>query len=185
VTVANKGRYKIHGTYNYGYNKSYTRLEYILYKIEIIFPQSRLHFQHTFSTFAWGTTLKSERHVQTTEVKTTNWKVSAEQEEESNPPLARQRQTAYQSAQKGGRRNNGVDCSRTSSLQSRFSILRLASFWLPKECTTRTPFCGRRRTETAWVKGSDTLAEFFATDVQRLTQSWKKCVDNEGNFVEK
>jgi hypothetical protein len=67
VTVARKGRYEILRTYNYGYNKSYTRLEYILYKTEIIFPHSRLHFQHIFSTFAWGATLKSERQVRTSQ----------------------------------------------------------------------------------------------------------------------
>jgi histone-lysine N-methyltransferase SETMAR len=27
--------------------------------------------------------------------------------------------------------------------------------------------------------------EFYATGIQRLTQRWKKCVDNEGDFVEK
>jgi hypothetical protein len=40
------------------------------------------------------------------EVQTTNSKGSAEQEEESNRPLARQRQTAHQSAQNGGTSNN-------------------------------------------------------------------------------
>jgi histone-lysine N-methyltransferase SETMAR len=27
--------------------------------------------------------------------------------------------------------------------------------------------------------------EFYATGIQRLTQRWKKCVENEGDFVEK
>ena len=37
-------------------------------------------------------------------------------------------------------------------LQSRFSNLRLPSFWDPEGCSPRTPFCGRRRAETqrAW-----------------------------------
>jgi hypothetical protein len=98
------------------------------------------------------------------EVQTTNSKGSAEQAEESNPALARQGKTAHQSAQKGGTSNNWVDCSLSASLQSHFSTLRITSFWARMGCTPMMPSCGRW-TETVWVKGSDTLAEFYATDV--------------------
>jgi hypothetical protein len=58
---------------------------------------------------------------------------SASQEDESSPPAAWQRQTAHQPAHKGGNCNNGVDCSPSSSLQSRLSTLRLPSFWPLKD----------------------------------------------------
>ena len=41
-----------------------------------------------------------------------------------------------------------------------FNTLRLASFWLPEECTAIMPFCGRRRAvKTARVKYSDASAK--------------------------
>jgi len=36
----------------YDYNEMYLYHGYILYRVEIIFTQSRFHFQHTFSTCA-------------------------------------------------------------------------------------------------------------------------------------
>ena len=33
----------------------------ILYKVEIIFPQSLLHYQHSFSTFAWDALCRSRK----------------------------------------------------------------------------------------------------------------------------
>jgi hypothetical protein len=38
---------------NYSYLETYIYHKYILYKIDIIFPQSLLRFQHTFSSGAW------------------------------------------------------------------------------------------------------------------------------------
>jgi hypothetical protein len=38
--------------YNYNYNETYTYHGHILYKVEIILPQSLLHYQHTSPTFA-------------------------------------------------------------------------------------------------------------------------------------
>jgi hypothetical protein len=40
-------------TSNYTYNELYIYLKYILYKVEITFPQSLLHYQHIFFTSAW------------------------------------------------------------------------------------------------------------------------------------
>ena len=38
--------------YNFNYNSIYIYHGYFLYKVEIIFSQSLLHYQHTFPTFA-------------------------------------------------------------------------------------------------------------------------------------
>jgi hypothetical protein len=38
--------------HNYNYNETYIHHGHILYKVEIIFPQSLIHYEHTFSTFA-------------------------------------------------------------------------------------------------------------------------------------
>jgi hypothetical protein len=61
-------------------------------------------------------------------VKTRNWKGSAKREDESSPPPAWRRQTAHRSSHKGGNCKNGVGCSPSFSLQSRFSVLRLPPF---------------------------------------------------------
>jgi len=72
------------------------------------------------------------------------------------------------------------NCSPSSSLQSRF--ITLPYFWLPE---------GRRFTEDSELKHivREELRHFsieiYTTDIQRLTQRFKKCVDNGGDSVEK
>jgi hypothetical protein len=52
---------------------------------------------------------------------------------------------------RGGNWNKSVDCAFSSSIQSRFSTLRLPSFRPPEGCTTMTPSCRRRaETQCAW-----------------------------------
>jgi hypothetical protein len=120
------------------------------------------------------------------EVRTTNSQGSAKQEDESSPPSAWQRQTAHQSAHKGGNCNNGLDCSPSCCLQSRFSTLLLPSFLLRAGCLR-----GRRFADDDELKHSvrEELGrfskEFYTTGTQRLTQRWKKCVDTEEDFVVK
>jgi hypothetical protein len=84
----------------------------------------------------------------------------------------------------GGNCNSGLDCSPSSSLQSRFSTLRLPSYSPSERCTSRTAFYGRRRAETKRAGRDPTLQQFYATGILRLTQRWKKCADNDGDFVE-
>ena len=55
--------------YNYNYNEIYICHGYILYKVWIIFPQSLLHYQQTFFTFAWDTVCRSRE--------TLCWRVAA------------------------------------------------------------------------------------------------------------
>jgi hypothetical protein len=38
------------GNYNYSYTDIYMHRAYVLYKVEIIFPHSLLHYRHTFSS---------------------------------------------------------------------------------------------------------------------------------------
>jgi hypothetical protein len=47
--------------YNYNYNETYIYHVYILYKVEIIFPQNLLHYQHTVSVFASGAVYRSPK----------------------------------------------------------------------------------------------------------------------------
>jgi len=51
-------------------------------------------------------------------------------------------------------------------------------FFLPPEG------CGRQRTEAQRVWRTSTLQQkVLVTDIQRVTQRWKNCGDNEGQFV--
>jgi hypothetical protein len=51
-----KGRFLIFPMKVYNYNEIYTYHGLILYKLEVVFPQSLLPYQHTFCTFALDTT---------------------------------------------------------------------------------------------------------------------------------
>jgi hypothetical protein len=72
------------------------------------------------------------------------------------------------------------NCSPSSSLLSRF--ITLPCFWLPE---------GRLPAEEDELKHSmheelrHFSIEFYTTDVERLTQRCKKCVNNGGDYVEK
>jgi len=47
--------------YNHNYNEIYIHHRYINLKVEIIFPHSIPHYQHTFTTFAWDTVCWSHK----------------------------------------------------------------------------------------------------------------------------
>ena len=89
---------------------------------------------------------------------------SAENGDESSRPSAWHRQNVHLSEHKGGNCNNEADCSPSSSLQSRFSTLRIPHFWPPEECTPRTLFCGRRRAEIQRTLGAPTLHQRILCD---------------------
>jgi len=115
-------------------------------------------------------------------VKTTNSKGSAKKEDRSSRP-AWQRQAAHRSVHKKGNCNNGVDCSPSSSLQSRISTILLPSFWALKDT-----FRGLRSADDEEMKHSVRKdvrlfsKKFYATASYAKVE---KCVVNEGYFVGK
>ena len=113
-----------------------------------------------------------------------NSKCSAKQEEKSSRP-AWQRQTAHRSVHKKGNSNNWVDCSPSSSIQSRFSTLLLPSF-----CALKDTFRGIRSADDDELKHS--LHQelrffskgFYATGIERLMQRWKSVLLMKGTLWE-
>jgi hypothetical protein len=84
--------------------------------------------------------------------------------------------TAHRSVHKGGTCTGGVDCSPSSSVQSRYSALLLPTLWAPEGCTSRTPFCKRRPAKHSVPEELRRFSkEFYATCIQRLTRRWKMC----------
>jgi hypothetical protein len=110
------------------------------------------------------------------EVKTTNSKGSIKQEDKSSRP-AWQRQTAHRSVHKKGNCNNEVDCSPSSSLQSRFITLRFQSSWVLKDALR-----GRRFAEDVELKHNVCgefrrfSKEFYATAIHRLMKFGKNAL---------
>ena len=49
--------------YNFKYKVIYTCHDYILYKLEFIFVQRFLHYQHTFLTFEWDALWRSRKTI--------------------------------------------------------------------------------------------------------------------------
>jgi hypothetical protein len=94
--------------------------------------------------------------------------------------------TAHQSGLKGGNCNNGVDCSPSSSLQSQFGTARLPSFGPLKDALRGRRFADDNELKHYVHEGLRRFSrELYSTSIQRLTERWKKCVVNEGDFVEK
>lgn len=68
-------------------------------------------------------------------------------------------------------------CSPSSSVQFRFTTLWRPSILPPEGCW-------RRRSETQRARRASTLQKkVLVTDIQRVTQRWKNCGDNGGEFV--
>jgi hypothetical protein len=67
----------------------------------------------------------------------------------------------------------------------------LPTFWLPhvwpcKGRTTWLPFCRWLRIETSFRNVLRSRGrEFYSTGIQRLTQHWQKCVENDGDITQK
>ena len=77
--------------------------------------------------------------------------------------------------------DRGVQCSPSSALQSPFCSLRLPPFWPPAGRTPKTPFCRRRRAETAWIRAPTLQLGVLRN---QHTESYQRCALNEGDFVE-
>ena len=73
-------------------------------------------------------------------VRKTNSKGSGKHKAETSPRRRWQSHTAQRSVHRGANCNSGVDWSPASSLQSRFSTLRLPSLWRLAGCTPTAAF---------------------------------------------
>ena len=67
-------------------------------------------------------------------------------------------------------------CYTSSSVEFRFSALRLLSFWPPEVCTPRTPFSEHDLKHGVHEELRRFSKEFYVTDTQLLTQTWENAL---------